>query len=144
MHFFATKKLLENTKLYPRIPETCSNKENSTIPRICVSKSIIGAISSTYLHMDSQTGDCIYVYACNPDPADVMQPGPDLAPDGYLHGEEWILSPIGMDLYEVFKVEKEKTGVCIGQSQLILAHLFSEYKNNINYDIRLYSVWRHN
>lgn len=74
--------------LKPRIPKnTIPNIENNTIPRICVSNSIFGALSA----IPNDVGDIYYVHLIEPvkilDNPEVLQ----YVPDAAMTGECWVL-----------------------------------------------------
>lgn len=72
VYFITQKDFGISTILKPRIPES-SPKYEGIIPRICVSTSILGALSSigNNLNLECNT----YIYKCDLDESEIIQPG---------------------------------------------------------------------
>jgi hypothetical protein len=105
MYYFVSNKNFDGQILHPRIPKnrlTEKGVEDSIIPRICVSKSLIGCIQSTEIYPKYKR---IYVHTC--DSNNIIQPTRKQVNDSYLFGEEWILEPVKMELFTVLHVTKE-------------------------------------
>ena len=85
--FFVTKDYKEKLiELNPKIPKSIMKIEDSITPRICVSSSLNGYLSS----IDGLCNyDKLYVYETNV--SDIYQPTESQVPDAFLTGELWIL-----------------------------------------------------
>ena len=75
------------------------NNENKLTKRICVSKSINGALSAIG---GFDIGDVMYVHICHSDK--VYQPFLQEVPDVCFTGEEWVLEPVKMKLFTTIKI----------------------------------------
>lgn len=105
MYFFVSSKNFNNKILTPRIPKnrlTKNGKEDNIVPRICVSKSLLGCIESTEVYGNYKR---IYVHTCQS--IKVTQPSLNQVNDAYLFGEEWILEPVEMKLFTILYMKKE-------------------------------------
>lgn len=102
MYFFVSSKMLNNKVISPKVPKTASKREDKQTPRICVSKSLLGAVQSTSIYEKNKR---FYVYTCESNK--IITPTKEQVQDGYLFGEEWILEPITLKLYKTVFVEKE-------------------------------------
>lgn len=102
MYFFVSSKYLDKKVIYPQIPKTISSKEDKNTKRICVSKSLLGAIQSTSIYEKNKR---FYIYTC--DSKKIITPTRNQVGDGYLFGEEWILEPIKLELYKTVFVKKQ-------------------------------------
>lgn len=102
MYFFVSSKYLNEKIIYPQVPKTASSREDKNIKRICVSKSLLGAIQSTSIYEKYKR---FYIYICNS--KNTITPTRNQVGDGYLFGEEWILEPIKLELYKTVFVDKK-------------------------------------
>ena len=102
VYFVTQKDFGSSVILKPKIPESSPEYEGK-IPRICVSTSILGALSSIggNLGLNCNT----YIYKCDLDDSEVIQPGNNIN-DIDMTGELWILVEKEFELYEILKLKK--------------------------------------
>lgn len=111
--FFVTQKNMRNTVLLkPRQPESAPLYEGE-VPRICVSTSILGALSSIggNLGLECYT----YIYSCEVEEAEIIQPSTSVN-DIDFTGEMWILKEKEFTLDRILKLKKENS-FCIDKSK---------------------------
>jgi hypothetical protein len=102
MFYFISSKNFDKKIIKPRVPINRASKEDCETKRICVSKSLIGALESTTLYFRSKR---IYVHTC--DSNDVIQPTRQQVNDSFMSGEEWIMSDVEMTLFTILYIDKE-------------------------------------
>lgn len=86
--YFVTQKYFgKEVELKPRIPISADKKEGNT-PRICVSTSILGALSSIGKNLG--LGCKTYIYSCDISEDEYMQPNDNIE-DIDMTGELWLL-----------------------------------------------------
>ncbi len=113
--YFISQHNFDSQLIKPRIPATVMVGEDNTIPRICVSFSITGALSA--LGKDLTVGSRLIVHMCEViSLADVYQPSNKQVPDVAYTGELWILCPIVMNFY--LHIEVIEIIDCITKEQL--------------------------
>ena len=131
MYFFVSNKKFDNgTILNPRIPQnrlTIKGTEDFLTPRVCICKSIIGALNSTEIYDKHKT---IYVYTCNPN--SVITPTEKQVSDCIFTGEEWSLEPVVLNLFTILYVSKETL------SDNIIEWKFKDKKSIGFYNFKLY------
>lgn len=93
-YYFASKINFNNETLYPKIPKSRMNTEDSKISRICVSQSINGCLTAIE---PKSVGEVLYIHKCISD--NTYQPTLAQVPDRHLTGEIWILEPVEMKLF---------------------------------------------
>lgn len=106
-YYFVSNTKLKDEVLKPRIPQnrlTKSGREDNTTPRICVSKSIIGCLQSTNTYISKKR---LYLYSCEVDSNDVIQPKERQVRDAKFTGEEWITIPTKFNLESILHITKE-------------------------------------
>lgn len=100
--FFITQKNLgEKVSLQPRQPESAPLYEGE-VPRICVSTSILGALSSIGGNLG--LGCFTYVYTCEVEEYEVLQP--TSVNDVDFTGELWLLRGKEFELNRVLRLNK--------------------------------------
>lgn len=107
-YYFVSKKRLTNVIIKPRVPKnrlTESGREDNKTERICVSKSIFGCLYSTAIYQNRKR---IYLYYCEVDNKNVIQPTEKQVNDGKYTGEEWIICPVTMKLETILHITSEK------------------------------------
>lgn len=114
MYFFISdKRFADGTILYPRVPInrlTENGTEDNQTKRVCICKSIIGALTSTELYTNHKI---IYVYTCNP--TNVVSPTCEQVDDNIYTGEEWSLDPISITMFTILHVTKTIVSKSISQ-----------------------------
>lgn len=106
-YYFVSKEKLKNNIIKPRIPInrlTLSGREDNKTRRICVSKSILGCLHSTEIYANRKR---IYLYYCEVNPENIIQPTSAQVSDAKFTGEEWIVVDTEMILVTVLHVTKE-------------------------------------
>lgn len=89
--------------LEPRVPESMGSDESDR-PRICVSNSVLGALSAVGKNL--YCGVKTFVYSAEIDNGRLYQPHGNEVLDAFLTGELWLLKPVSMTLEHVLKVKK--------------------------------------
>lgn len=112
VYFITQKDFGISTILKPIIPESSPEYEG-IIPRICVSTSILGALSSigNNLYLDCNT----YIYKCDLDESEIIQPGKTVN-DVDMTGELWILIEKEFILHKIIKLRKVQS-FCIDKEK---------------------------
>ncbi len=100
VYFVTQKNLGESVILKPRCPESAPEYEGNQ-PRICVSPSILGALSSVGKNLGLECNT--YVYMCDLDESEIIQPGYNVN-DVDMTGEMWILIEKKFELYKILKL----------------------------------------
>lgn len=103
VYFITQKDMGDHVILKPRIPESAPDYEGN-IPRICVSPSILGALSSIGRHI--YIGCYTYVYVCELDESELIQ-APSSVNDADMTGEFWILIEKEFKIYKTLKITDE-------------------------------------
>ena len=108
VYFITQKDLGSSVILKPRIPESSPEYEGR-IQRICVSTSILGALSSigNNLGLECDT----FIYKCDLDESEIIQPGNNVN-DVDMTGELWILIEKEFKLHKIIKL-REVQSFCI-------------------------------
>lgn len=101
VYFVTQKNMGSEVTLIPRIPKS-SLKDEGDIPRICVSTSILGALSS--IGRNICFGCSTFVYSCDANFDEIIQP--NNVHDVDYTGELWILSPKKFTLWKTLELEK--------------------------------------
>lgn len=102
VYFITQKDMGRSVVLKPRCPESAHENEGKQ-PRICVSPSILGALSSIGKNLGLRCNT--YVYMCDLDESEIIQPGRNIN-DVDMTGEMWILIEKKFTLYEILKLKK--------------------------------------
>lgn len=105
MLYFVSTKRLDGVKIYPRIPQTAGSHEDSSVARICVSESLLGAVQTTSIYLKYMR---FYVYTV--DTADALRiytPTTKQVADAYIYGEKWLLDAVTLRLLKTVYVQKE-------------------------------------
>lgn len=102
VYFVTQKNMGQSVILHPRKPESSPEYEGD-IPRICVSNSILGALSSIGRNLD--LGCNTYIYTCDLPEEEIIQPG-DFINDIDFTGELWILIKKEFTLHKIIKLKK--------------------------------------
>lgn len=105
VYFITQKYMEESVILKPKKPESAPSYEGD-IPRICVSASILGALSSIGRNMC--LGCNTYIYTCDLDESELIQPGFNV-PDVDMTGEMWILIEKEFTLHKIIKLWNSDT-----------------------------------
>ena len=110
VYFITQKDLGLSVILKPRIPESSPEYEGR-IQRICVSTSILGALSSigSNLVLECDT----FIYKCDLDESEIIQPGNNVN-DVDMTGELWILIEKEFKLHKIIKL-REVQSFCINK-----------------------------
>ena len=110
VYFITQKDLGLSVILKPRIPKSSTEYEGR-IQRICVSTSILGALSSigNNLVLECNT----YIYKCDLDESEIIQPGNNVN-DVDMTGELWILIEKEFKLHKIIKL-REVQSFCINK-----------------------------
>lgn len=112
VYFITQKYMGDSVILKPKLPESAPDYEGN-IPRICVSTSILGALSSigrnVYLIIDT------YIYICDLDESELIQPGYNV-PDVDMTGELWILIEKEFTLHKIIKLTRADS-FCIDEEK---------------------------
>ena len=110
VYFITQKDLGLSVILKPRIPESSPEYEGR-IQRICVSTSILGALSSigNNLGLECDT----FIYKCDLDESEIIQPGNNIT-DVDMTGELWILIEKEFKLHKIIKL-REVQSFCINK-----------------------------
>jgi len=98
-YFVTQKNMGKCVVLKPRKPETAPDYEGPE-QRICVSSSILGALSSIGRNLG--LGCYTYVYMCKLDESEIIQP--NTVNDVDMTGEMWILNETGFVLHKIIKL----------------------------------------
>lgn len=108
VYFITQKDLGPSVILKPKIPESSPEYEGR-IQRICVSTSILGALSSigNNLRLACNT----FIYKCDLDESEIIQPGNNVN-DVDMTGELWILIEKEFKLHKIIKL-REVQSFCI-------------------------------
>lgn len=98
--YFITQKFMgEIATLEPRIPDSAWNE--GTDKRICVSTSILGALSSIGANLGLECNT--YIYCTDIDPSILFQPN-GIVSDIDMTGELWIMKPEVFYLHKVIRL----------------------------------------
>ena len=100
VYFVTQKNMGEFTILKPRKPESAPDYEGNQ-PRICVSTSILGALSS--IGRNLYLGCHTYIYVCELDESEMIQPSNNIN-DIDMTGELWILIEKEFKLHKTIKL----------------------------------------
>ena len=100
VYFVTQKDMGLSVLLEPRKPESAPLSEGE-IARICVSNSILGALSSVGGNLC--LGCNTYIYSCDLDESELIQPGLHVNDVDYT-GELWILIKKEFTLYKIIKL----------------------------------------
>lgn len=112
VYFITQKNMGLSVILKPRLPESSSEYEGN-IPRICVSASILGALSSIGNNLDLEC--YTYIYRCDLDDTEIIYPG-NCINDIDMTGELWILIEKEFALHKIIKL-KNVHSFCIDQDK---------------------------
>ena len=108
VYFITQNDLGLSVTLKPRIPESSPEYEGR-IQRICVSTSILGALSSIGNNLGLECNT--YIYKCDLDESEIIQPGNNVN-DVDMTGELWILIEKEFKLHKIIKL-REVQSFCI-------------------------------
>lgn len=108
VYFITQKDLGPSVILKPRIPESSPEYEGR-IQRICVSTSILGALSSIGNNLGLACDT--FIYKCDLDESEIIQPGNNVN-DVDMTGELWILIEKEFKLHKIIKL-REVQSFCI-------------------------------
>ena len=108
VYFITQKDLGPSVILKPRIPESSPEYEGR-IQRICVSTSILGALSSIGNNLGLACDT--FIYKCDLDKSEIIQPGNNVN-DVDMTGELWILIEKEFKLHKIIKL-REVQSFCI-------------------------------
>lgn len=100
VYFITQKNMGKSVILKPRRPESSPDHEGD-IPRICVSSSILGALSSIGYNLGLNCNT--YIYVCDLDESELIQPGYNVT-DVDMTGEMWILIEKEFTLHKIIKL----------------------------------------
>lgn len=106
LYFVTDKYFGSEMELSPRIPETRQEEEDSQVERICVSSSILGALSATCQCINLNQPTYIYYTDVNLNSQKVMQPTQKQVYDAPYTGEFWLLSKTKFNLLKMIEVQK--------------------------------------
>ena len=101
VYFVTQKDMGSSVILNPRIPESSPDYEGNC-PRICVSASILGALSSIGNHLGLEYNT--YIYKCDIEEAKLIQPVNNVN-DADMTGELWILVQEKFTLHKIIKLK---------------------------------------
>ena len=110
VYFITQKDLGSSVILKPRIPESSPEYEGR-IQRICVSSSILGALSSIGNNLGLECNT--FIYKCDLDESEIIQPGNNVN-DVDMTGELWILIEKEFKLHKIIKL-REVQSFCINK-----------------------------
>ena len=108
VYFVTQKDFGSSVILKPKIPESSPEYEGK-IPRICVSTSILGALSSIGNNLGLECNT--FIYKCDLDESEIIQPGNNVN-DVDMTGELWILIEKEFKLHKIIKL-REVQSFCI-------------------------------
>ena len=108
VYFITQNDLGLSVILKPRIPESSPEYEGR-IQRICVSTSILGALSSIGNNLGLECNT--FIYKCDLDESEIIQPGNNIN-DVDMTGELWILIEKEFKLHKIIKL-REVQSFCI-------------------------------
>ena len=108
VYFITQKDFGASVILKPRIPESSPEYEGR-IQRICVSTSILGALSSIGNNLELACDT--FIYKCDLDESEIIQPGNNVN-DVDMTGELWILIEKEFKLHKIIKL-REVQSFCI-------------------------------
>ena len=108
VYFITQKDLGLSVILKPRIPKSSTEYEGR-IQRICVSTSILGALSSIGNNLGLECNT--FIYKCDLDESEIIQPGNNVN-DVDMTGELWILKEKEFKLHKIIKL-REVQSFCI-------------------------------
>lgn len=102
IYFVTQKPMGEMIDLQPTIPKS-GNKHEGEIPRICVSTSILGVLSSISpnLYLRNYT----YIYTADVNINNLYQPIEEVS-DNDMTGELWVLKPTTFFLHKVIVLDQ--------------------------------------
>ena len=101
VYFVTQKDFGSSVILKPKIPESSPEYEGK-IERICVSTSILGALSSIGNHLGLECNT--YIYKCDIEEAKLIQPVNNVN-DADMTGELWILVQEKFTLHKIIKLK---------------------------------------
>lgn len=131
IYYFISTKNFDQKILYPRIPLSKALHENCTVPRVCVSSSLIGCINA----IDNVKNKRFYVHSCNLSDIEVIDP--QGVGDAYLTGEKWAIVPVKMYKEYILHLTIEPINDCY--SKFIYRDKNDFYTFTlINFDFRRY------
>ena len=110
VYFVTQKDFGSSVILKPKIPESSPEYEGR-IQRICVSTSILGALSSIGNNLGLECNT--YIYKCDLDESEIIQPGNNVN-DVDMTGELWILIEKEFKLHKIIKL-REVQSFCINK-----------------------------
>lgn len=126
--YFVTQRFMGNSILLkPRVPESAPEYEGD-IPRICVSPSILGALSSIGRHIF--LGSYTYVYVCELDESELIQ-APSSVNDADMTGEFWILIEKEFKLYKTLKIISEDSFIIDKEKEIEICNFKFEMVKEI-------------
>ena len=108
VYFVMQKDMEKSIILKPRCPESASEYEGKQ-PKICVSPSILGALSSIGKNLGLMCNT--YIHSCDLDESEIIQPGCNVD-DVDMTGEMWILIGKKFELYKILKLT-DASSFCI-------------------------------
>lgn len=129
-YFATTEDMGKKIILKPRIPEsitlTGDSAENNKIKRICVSKSIHGCLLA--ISASISIDDIVYIYQCNKNQNEVIQPTINDVYDSPITGEEWLLTDTKFILFMKIKIIKEEKLIINEKFGTIFNFIYKEIK----------------
>ena len=108
--YFVTQKDFNNDFiiLNPRIPKTIGDDEEAITPRICMSTSILGAMSSICKNLNYGCKTFIYKLEISNDEMNddtyIHYPTENEVPDAFYTGEVWVLKSVQLKLFKTLKI----------------------------------------
>lgn len=93
---------ISETVVYPRIPTYRMEGEDQSVPRICVSPSILGCLNAVD---QLEVNGVVYIYTCESNV--FCQPSCQQVADQHLTGEMWITEAVKIEYYQQIII-KEK------------------------------------
>ena len=129
VYFVTQKNMKDRITLKPRIPETALGHEG-LVARICVSSSILGCMSAIgdNLHLGCKT----YIYTCDVDPSELVQPDRKDVYDVDMTGELWLLTEKEFILHRIIKCSNMDS-FCVSSKKCVRINNFKFeiiYTNN--------------
>ena len=128
VYHISMKDLGSRPDIYPSIPDTMSQCENSTTPRICVCPTIPGCIMAKELTHDLKSEDDVinfYVYEARILSDHIIQPTYADVFDAWYTGELWVTEPYTFELFGLYQLRKQMD---VGES------CYSRYSITNHYD----------
>lgn len=106
--YFVTDQYFGNEMvLEPRIPETIQENEDNKTKRICVSTSIIGALSATSQNLEIGEPTFVYETDIPIDSKNLIQPNQTQVFDAEYTGEFWVTKKNKFKLIKMVEVIKQ-------------------------------------